>query len=77
MTQYQIDADMLGETYCGTNSELHNFIPHLCKATGRPSTDFVVRQHIGQWIGTEEPTEQEWNTALETFYAEFPELFED
>lgn len=73
--QYQIDADMLGPGFAGQLDDLHDFVPHLASATERPEEDFLVRQHVNQWPGAEEPSEHEWNTALEAFAAERPELF--
>ena len=73
--QYRIDADMLGDGFAGTTGDLFDFIPHLAAATGRPETDFLVQQHVSQWDGAEEPSEEEWLQAVEAFAAERPELF--
>lgn len=72
---YQIEAEMLGPDFAGTASDLHEFVEILASETGRPTTDFVVRQHLGQSPGAEEPNDAEWDNALQTFMGRRPELF--
>jgi len=74
-TQYQIDAEMIGPEFKGDLGDLSEFIPILADQTGRPESDFVARQHIGQWPGAEEPSEADWNSALESFVEARPDLF--
>jgi len=73
--QYRIDADMLGDGFAGTTGDLRDFVPHLAAATGRPQTDFLIQQHVTQWEGAEEPSDEEWQRAVEAFAAERPDLF--
>ena len=74
-TPYRIDADMLGPEFTGSLSDLADFVEILAEETGRPETDFVLQQHVGQDPETEEPSEVEWNSALVQFSEKHPELF--
>lgn len=72
---YRIDADMLGPEFSGSLSDLHDFVILLAEETGRPTTDFVLRQHVTQDPDAVEPSEVEWTNALVAFAADHPELF--
>lgn len=72
---YLISADMLGPEFCGHEKDLEAFVSILARVTGRPESDFVVRQHVAPHADAEEPSESEWNSALDEFVSARPDLF--
>ena len=72
---YRIDCEMMGRDFLGTLSNLHYFVRLLADVTERPESDFLVEQHVTQYEGVQEPTEAEWNVAVERFIEDMPELF--
>lgn len=74
-TPYQIDAEMLGSEFSGTLSDLGRFVEILAEVTERPVDSFERAQHVGQPAGVVEPSEYDWNLAVERFAGERPDLF--
>ena len=74
--QYKIDADMLGNEFRGSLSDLHDFIIILAEETNRPVTDFVLQQHVGNDPEAQEPSDDDWWRAVEAFRNQHPELWE-
>lgn len=72
---YLISADMLGSEFRGHEKDLDDFVKILARVTGRPESDFVVRQHVAPHADSEEPSECEWNAALDEFVSARPDLF--